>query len=52
MKRGGNDITHVMNADEDDELWNIAETQESTYISQTAEKSVWDEDLDLTAIDC
>ncbi|XP_017475803.1 PREDICTED: DNA primase large subunit [Rhagoletis zephyria] len=52
MKRGANDTTQVMNADEDDELWNIAETQESTFHSQQAERSAWDEDLDLTAIDC
>uniref|UniRef100_A0A034W7G2 DNA primase large subunit n=1 Tax=Bactrocera dorsalis TaxID=27457 RepID=A0A034W7G2_BACDO len=50
-RRGGPENTQVMNADEDDELWNTAETQESTYNSMQAEKSAWDEDLDLTHID-
>uniref|UniRef100_W8C2G2 DNA primase large subunit n=1 Tax=Ceratitis capitata TaxID=7213 RepID=W8C2G2_CERCA len=52
LKRGASDNSKTLDADEDDELWNIAETQESTYNSQQAEKSAWDEDLDLTAIDC
>lgn len=52
VKRGANESTILLNADEDDELWNIAETQESAYKSQEAEKSAWDEDLDLTAIEC
>ncbi|XP_067625571.1 DNA primase large subunit [Eurosta solidaginis] len=51
-RRDGSDTTHIMAADEDDDLWNIAETQESTYNSQQAEKNAWNEDLDLAAIDC
>lgn len=44
-----------MNADDDDELWSIAEsTQKSMEITEQSSKTTvdWDDDLDLTAIEC
>ncbi|XP_037953606.1 DNA primase large subunit-like [Teleopsis dalmanni] len=52
IKRNANDKSMFPAANDDDELWNIAETQENQYRSQQAEQTAWDEDLDLTAIDC
>lgn len=38
------------NEADDDELWTVAETQETEYSTQQ-EKTAWDDDLDLTQID-
>lgn len=52
IKRNANDTTALLNMDDDDELWNEAASQGDAYLSQQAVKTAWDDDLDLTAIDC
>lgn len=51
-----NETTMFMNDDEDDELWNLVEmpndSDTSTQQSATNTQVVWDDDLDLTAIEC
>ncbi|XP_030571403.1 DNA primase large subunit [Drosophila novamexicana] len=40
----------MLNGDDDDELWKIAETQEKVYQSQKGIAEAFDDDLDLTEI--
>ncbi|KAI8118945.1 DNA primase large subunit [Lucilia cuprina] len=52
-----NETTMFMNNDDDDELWNLIEmpkdTASSTQQSATTNTQIdWDDDLDLTAIEC